>query len=131
MPGLSGRARDERGAAMVIVSILVVLCASVALGVAAASMSGTLQTVGDRSRLQALAAAEAGRDALLAQIESAPTACPATRTASGSVGSATYAATASWAATTTTVAGSTCTGDGTIRIVSTGRAPAIRRGRRA
>ncbi|UDY23070.1 FapA family protein [Nocardioides sp. Kera G14] len=62
------RQRNDRGAAMVLVAILVVLSATVAMGVAAATMTASVQTVGDQARVQALAAAEGGRDATLASL---------------------------------------------------------------
>lgn len=77
--------RDERGVAMVVVAILVVLCATVSMVVASSTMFGTRQTANDRSRLQALAAAEAGRDATLAAVKS--DGCGDSGVHAGSVGS--------------------------------------------
>jgi len=108
---------------MVVVAVLVVLCATVTMAVASSSIFGSAQTAKDRSRLQALAAAEAGRDSLLAALQTSPSTCPATRTAAGSVGSATYTAAATWAAApSSTTSDSTCPSDGTIRITATGTA---------
>jgi hypothetical protein len=107
---------------MVVVVMLVVLCATITLTVASSSLFGSVQTASDRSRLDALSAAEAGRDALLAQLQTTPAACPATRTTAGSVGTASYAASAAWAASVSASAGNTCPSDGTIRITSVGTA---------
>lgn len=63
--------RDERGAALVAVVILMALCSSVVMAVAAGSMFGIRETEDDQSRLQALAAAEAGRDYTLSQVAEA------------------------------------------------------------
>jgi len=69
IPRRDQHVHDERGVAMVVVVVLVVLCATVSMVVASSTMFGTAQTATDRSRLQALAAAEGGRDATLATVE--------------------------------------------------------------
>jgi len=63
--------RDERGAVLVTVVVLMVLCFTVVTVVASSSMFGIRQTEDDQSRLQALAAAEAGRDYTLWKVSTA------------------------------------------------------------
>lgn len=62
------RRRDEEGVAIVTVVILVVVCFTVVSVIAASTIFGVRQTTDDRSRLQALAAAEGGRDYAVAQL---------------------------------------------------------------
>lgn len=62
------RRRDDEGVAIVTVVILVVVGFTVASVIAASTVFGVHQTTDDRSRLQALAAAEGGRDYALAQL---------------------------------------------------------------
>lgn len=124
---------DDRGVAMVVVTILVVLCATVSLVVASSAMFGTRQTADNRSRLQALAAAEGGRDSTVAALRSAiqadPSPCPADvpYPRSGEAGSARYEVAVTWSASATTAATFTSAppcpwADGYIRIQSTGYA---------
>jgi len=65
---LATRRRDDEGVAMVTVVILIVVCFTVASVIAASTMFGVRQTSSDQSRLQALAAAEGGRDYTVSQL---------------------------------------------------------------
>jgi len=116
---------------MVVVAILVVLCATVSMVVASSTIFGTRQTAQDRSRLQALAAAEGGRDATLAYLQSQPISrtCPEAMDypRTGDVGNAHYEVYVYWSAPTTPAttvpsALSGCLGEGQIRIRSVGTA---------
>ena len=69
-----GRQRDDEGAALVTVVVLMILCFTVVSVVASSSIFGIRSTADDESRLQALAAAEGGRDYTLSRIRDGCTA---------------------------------------------------------
>ena len=112
------RTRDERAAALVTVVVLLAVCFTAIAVVTSTSIFGQQQATADQAQLQALAAAEAGRDAVLAGVVASPQSCSSTSTGparpvSASLPDVTYAAWVSGGCPTST----------TFTIESVGRAP--------
>lgn len=77
------RTRDEQGSAMMLVITVVLVGFMISAGISAASMASVKQTTSGRSQVQALAAAEAGRDVMAAGLTPSTTQTCPTPNASG------------------------------------------------
>lgn len=69
------RARDEQGSAMLLVVVIVLIGFLISAGISAASLASVKQTTNSRSQVQALAAAEAGRDTVAGYLKKPVPSC--------------------------------------------------------
>lgn len=75
---IRGEVADDRGASLVVVVALMAMGFIVAMVIASAALFSMRQNAGVKGGVQAFAAAEAGRDAVVSAFEIAPESCPAT-----------------------------------------------------
>ncbi|MGN0065578.1 MAG: pilus assembly PilX N-terminal domain-containing protein, partial [Nocardioides sp.] len=106
----SSRAHDERGAAMPIVVMVVLVGFLVSSAIATTTLGSVRQTTHGRSNVQAFAAAEAGRDSMVAGISQAVPSCPSS---TGTITGASWSVELFYVPGTTLPSGTTYAADGT------------------